>query len=118
MTTNRAERLAEAIRQEAAEIVEFELLDDRLTSVTITEVVVSQDLRHAKVYVDINGEEQEISVALKALEHASGFVRHQLAMRLQIKRVPELIFRYDDTMKKALRIEQILEEEKEREKLS
>lgn len=111
--SNRVERLAEAIRQEAAEIIEYELEDDRISGVSVTDVKLTQDLRIAKIFVDIEGNEQEVASTLKALNRAVGFVKHQLALRLQVRKAPDLLFLYDDTWKRATRIEQLLGEEKE-----
>ena len=113
MQGNRAERLAESIRQEAIELVEYELTDDRIGSVSVTEVEVSPDLKNAKIFVNISGDKQQIERSLAALRHATGFVRYQLGLRLQLKRVPEILFFYDNTTDKAARIEQLLREEKE-----
>jgi ribosome-binding factor A len=113
MQRNRTERLAESIRQEAIEIVEYELTDDRIGSVSVTDVKVSPDLRNAKIFVSISGDRQQIEQSLAALRHASGFVRYQLGLRLQLKHIPEILFFYDETIKKAARIEQLLREETE-----
>src|SRR6266404_8294392 len=113
MQWNRTDRLAESIRREIIEIVEYELTDDRIGSVTVTDVKVSSDLRNAKIFVNISGEKQQIETSLSALRRAAGFVRYQLGLRIQLKHVPELLFQYDDTPKKAARIEQLLREETE-----
>ncbi|MEW6731478.1 MAG: 30S ribosome-binding factor RbfA [Acidobacteriota bacterium] len=113
MSGNRAIRLAETIRQEASDIVEYELTDERLSNVKVTSVKISPDLRNATIFVDIEGGKQEIDRAIAALRHATGFIRYQLASRLQLKRAPDLLFKYDDTSKKAARIEELLREETE-----
>lgn len=115
MTWNRTERLTENVRQEISEIIEYELVDERIGEPTVLEVKVSPDLRNATVYVDIDGSNEQIKESLNALRRAAGFVRHQLSLRIQMKRVPELFFQYDDSRKKAARIEQLLGEEKEKE---
>jgi ribosome-binding factor A len=115
MQWNRSDRLSENIRQEISEIVEYELSDDRIKSVTIASVKMSEDLKNVTIFVNIDGDKQQIKDALNALRHATGFIRYHLAQRLQLKRVPELSFSYDDTMSKAARIEQLLGEEIERE---
>lgn len=113
MQGNRAERLAESIRQEVIEIVEYELLDERIGSVAVNAVKVTPDLRNAAIFVDIVGDKQQIKQSLTGLRNAVGFVRSQLALRLQLRRTPDIIFQYDDTEKKAARIEQLLGEERE-----
>jgi len=76
----RPERFAEALREEIAEVVGFELDDPRVESVTVTEVVVSANMRDAKVFTFIQGSDAEVQEALKTLRHASTFVRQQVAM--------------------------------------
>ena len=105
----RPERFAEALKEEIAEVVGFELDDPRLGSTTVTEVVVAPDLRDAKVYVFLRGTEDEIDKALKALHNASTFVRQQVAMNLSLRHSPHLHFLRDTAEENASRISDILE---------
>lgn len=109
----RPERFAESLREEILEIVGYELEDPRIQSVTVNEVVVSEDLRNAKVYVLVEGDDKEIREAMKALQHAEKFVRQQVAMNLNLRYAPQIHFARDVVEEKAGRIEQILEELKE-----
>jgi ribosome-binding factor A len=113
MSWNRTERLTENVRQEISEIIEYELVDERIGEPKVTGVQVSADLRNATIYVDLDGSTEQIKESLSALRRAAGFIRHQLSLRIQTKRVPELFFQYDDSRKKAARIEQLLGEETE-----
>ena len=106
----RPERVAELLREELAEIVGFELEDPRVRAVTVTDVRVADDLRDAKVYVLIDGDETEIKEALKALRYASNHVRQQLGLRLQMRHTPHLHFMRDTVEEKAARIETLLGE--------
>ena len=106
----RPERLAEALREEIAEVVGFELDDPRVEIVTVTDVKVSEDLRDAKVYVLITGKEDEINAALKALRHAAVFVRQQVAMNLSMRFAPHLHFVRDTAEENASRVSSILNE--------
>jgi ribosome-binding factor A len=106
----RPERLAESLREEITEIVGYELEDPRLEAVTVTEVRVSPDLRDAKVFVLIEGDESEIREAMKALHNAEKFVRSQVAMNLNINHAPHIHFARDTVEEKAERIELLLEE--------
>lgn len=106
----RPEKFAEALREEIAEVVGFELNDPRVTSVTVTEVVVAGDLRDAKVYVFILGTDQEVNEALKTLRNASGFVRQQVAMNLNLRHAPHLHFVRDTAEENASRIGEILDD--------
>ncbi len=104
----RPERMAEALREEIAEIVGFELIDPRLESVTVTEVEISDNLRDARVYVLVEGSEKEINTAMLALKNASSFVKQQVAMNMNLRHAPQLYFVRDTVEEKATRIEQIL----------
>ncbi len=106
----RPERFAEALREEIAEVVGFELDDPRVVSATVTEVVVANDLRDAKVYVFIQGTDAEINEALKTLRHASTFVRQQVAMNLDVRHAPHLHFVRDTAEENASRVSTILDE--------
>src|SRR5262245_34924831 len=106
----RPERLAEALKEEIAEVVEFELDDPRLDAVTVTEVSVAPDLRDAKVYVLINGSEKEVAEALEALKHAATFVRQQIAMDLSLRFTPHLHFVRDSAEENAARVGELLQD--------
>ena len=104
----RPERLAEGLKVQIAEVVGFELDDPRLESVVVTDVTVSDDLRDAKVYCFIQGSEDDISSALKALRNASTFVRQQVAMNLDLRHAPHLHFVRDTAEENASRVTEIL----------
>jgi len=104
----RPERLAETLREEIAEVVGFELDDPRIEMVTVTDVNVSEDLRDAKVYVLVDGTEDEVKNALKALQHAAVFVRQQVAMNLSMRFAPHLHFVRDTAEENAARVSSIL----------
>ena len=106
----RPERFAEALREEIMEIVGYELEDPRLLSVTVTDVVVSENLRDAKVFVLVEGDEHEIGEALKALTHAAPFVKQQVALNLNLRYAPHLHFVRDTVEEKANRIEELIGE--------
>ena len=95
MEQHRAERVSESVREELAEIVGFEMEDPRLGVVEVTEVRVAPDLRHAHVLVALGGGEQEQEAAMAALDHARHYLRHELARRLNLRKVPELHFEAD-----------------------
>ena len=92
MKAHRLARVAEAIREVAAETILFELRDPRVKRVTVTRAEVSGDLQHAKVFVSIMGSEREQQLALHGLKHAAGFVQAKLAERLQTRFTPLITF--------------------------
>ena len=105
----RPERFAEALREEIAEVVGFELDDPRVVSSTVTEVTISGDLRDAKVFVFIQGNDKEVNEALSTLRRASTFVRQQVAMNLNLRHAPHLHFVRDTAEENAARISSILD---------
>lgn len=104
----RPERFAEALKEEIAEVVGFELVDPRLEAVTVTDVVVADDLRDARVYVLVRGSEDEINNALKALHHAESFVRQQVALNLDLRHAPHVHFVRDTAEENASRVSDLL----------
>jgi ribosome-binding factor A len=113
----RPERLAETLREEITEIVGYELEDPRLLSVTVTDVIVSPNLRDAKVFVLVEGAEGEIREALKALQHAAVYVKQQVALNLNLRYAPHLHFVRDTVEERANRIEELIGEIKQGENL-
>ncbi|MDE3167331.1 MAG: 30S ribosome-binding factor RbfA [Acidobacteriota bacterium] len=95
MDERRTLRVSEAVREELAEIIGFEMEDPRLAEVDVSEVHVSPDSRHATIKVVTRGDEHTQNQALAALTHASGYLRRELASRLQLRHVPELHFERD-----------------------
>ena len=105
-------RVAEAVREELSEIIGFETDDPRLLTVDVTEVHVSPDGRHASIRVALRGDDREQRESLAALEHAQGYLRHELATRLSLRRVPELHFERDKNPDVDNRIEFLLKRAK------
>ncbi len=113
----RPERLAEVLREEIMEIVGYELEDPRLLGCTVTDVVVADNLRDAKVFVLVHGNEKEIKEAMKALQNAATFVKQQVALNLNLHHAPHLHFVRDTVEENAARIERLLGEVRQGENL-
>ena len=110
---HRHERVGEEIAHEINAMLAGELKDPRLEGmVLVSEVRVQPDMKHARVFITVKGTDQEQSDAIKALEHACGFIRHELVERLQLRRVPELHFTLDVSQERGERIERLLNEMK------
>jgi len=114
----RPERLAVTLKEEISEVVGYELDDPELQNATVTEVEVSPDMRDAKVYVLINGEEAEIKQTLRNLQHAAGFVRQQVALNLDLRFAPPLHFARDTAEENAARVGKLLNEISDRGELT
>jgi ribosome-binding factor A len=104
----RAERTADTLKEEIAQIVGYELEDPRLITVTVTDVRLSSDKRAARVYVTIAGDEKEHEAALAALKHAAPYVRKQLGLSLNLPRTPEIHFVRDRVEEEGERVDQLL----------
>jgi ribosome-binding factor A len=106
----RPERVADMLREEIAEIVGYELEDPRIAMVTVTDVRVSDNLRDAKVFVMVNGDETEAIAALVALRHAAPYVRKQLGFSLSLRHTPAIHFVRDTVEEQGARVDQLLYE--------
>lgn len=105
----RPEKVAHLMRREVADILERKLRDPRLTStVTVTDVQVTHDLSFAKIFVTVLGDETARARAMETLKRATGFVRHELGDRLDLREVPELRFEYDGSLDRGHRVEDLL----------
>ena len=109
----RNEKVAEAIRKEVSTILQDELRDPRLGFVTITNVEVTPDLRYAKIFFSVLGNEEAYAKTKKALDSGLGFIRRLIAERIQLRLVPELSFREDKSSEYSVRIQEVLDEIKE-----
>ncbi|HST88553.1 MAG TPA: 30S ribosome-binding factor RbfA [Ktedonobacterales bacterium] len=94
----RQDQLGDVIAHELSDLMRTRLKDPRVGFASITGVEVSADLRHAKVFVSVMGDEAEQRATLAALEHAAGFLRHELAQRLTVRHTPEIVFRLDQSI--------------------
>jgi len=102
--------VAETLRQVIAEALTREVRDPRIGLVTVTGVLVTADLSHARIMVSLPGEEAEKARALEGLQSAAGFLRSRAARALSTRIVPELHFELDRGLQHAARINQLLGE--------
>ena len=111
-TYKRAERVSDQMKQEIADILTRKIKDPRIGFVTVTEVEVADDLRNAKVFVSVYGAEK--ATTLKGLESASPYIRSELGRRMRMKFIPELLFRYDDSVERGAHINELLHKIREK----
>ncbi len=108
---HRIERVNNLIRREVSELLQRQVKDPRLGNlVTITGVSTSPDLKSVKIFVSHIGSEEEKQALLKGLSAASGFLRNELSKRLKLRRVPELIFQWDDSIERGARLLKLIDE--------
>jgi ribosome-binding factor A len=109
--TRRIERLNSVIQQEISQLLRDQVNDPRLTSlISITEVSTSSDLRHTKVFISTFGDNVDKKEILQGFTAASGFLRRQLANRLQLRHMPELSFHFDDSIERAAEVLKLIDE--------
>ena len=106
----RPEKIAESLREEITAIVGYELDDPRVLGVTVTDVKVADNIRDAKVFVLVEGDETEVQTALVALRNAAPYIRKQVAIALELRFAPVLHFARDTVEERANRIESLLSE--------
>ena len=108
MKTTYQYKVADLIQRVLSTVLQRESRDPRLSGVTITDVEVSQDLMHANVYYTHIGDLEETEEVQQALEKAAGYLRSELAQRTRLR--PDLRFKFDDTLTRARRIDELLEQ--------
>ena len=111
MASGRMRRVDEAVRAVLSEAIAKDLRDPRVGFVTVTGVKTSPDLRHARVYVSVLGDEDVRSNTLAGLRSAHGFLQGRVASELRLKHTPLLEFDYDESVDRAMRLSKLMEEE-------
>ncbi|MEA2108990.1 MAG: 30S ribosome-binding factor RbfA [Pseudomonadota bacterium] len=107
--TKRCRRVADSLRKEISSMLSLqEVKDPRISFVTIIDVAVSPDLHMAEVYYTVHGSGDEKEETLRGLQSSAGFIRRELGKRLHLKRIPELNFRYDETIDHGFHIDKLL----------
>lgn len=105
----RSRRIAEQVQRELSDIIRLELKDPRVGMITITDVEVTADAAYAKVYFTLLGDAARIEETTSALARAAGFLRSELAQRLKLRVVPQLLFKYDASVERGMRISQLID---------
>ncbi len=110
MSTRRTARLSEVVKQEVSKIILYEMNDPRISFITIIKADVAPDLKKAKIYVSILGDEATQRMTMRGLEHAKGFIQTELGARLKIRYTPHLEFCLDESVKKSMHISKLIED--------
>ena len=109
VSRNRAQRIADRIHEEISEMLIFDIQDPRLSGVSITDVTVDRELAYADIYVSsLQGSESAENI-LAGFQRASGFLRSELARRIDLRTFPQLRFHWDPTPEHAEKIENLLD---------
>ena len=115
--TRRADRVGDTLRAELSTIISRRVRDPRVSMTTVSTVEMSPDLKHARVFLSVVGDQAEREASLDALRHAAGFIRGQLAKELKrLRNIPELRFEIDRGAEYSQRISDLLENPDEHDK--
>ena len=107
---SRRDRVSEQIRRELAEVIRSELKDPRVGMISLTEVEVSPDYAHAKVYFSSMAGSDTLDSVQAGLQQASGFLRSELGKRISIHMIPQLHFVFDDSLERGAQISKLISE--------
>ncbi len=108
---NRTRRINEQMQRELAQLIQQELKDPRLGMVTVSAVEVTRDLSLARVFVSVLGKDEgQMEEVLAILEHAGGFLRHELGQRMKLRNIPRLRFQYDKSITEGNRLSSLIDE--------
>jgi ribosome-binding factor A len=110
MTTGRMRRVDEAVREVLGDAISKDLKDPRVGFVTVTDVKTSPDLRHARVFVSVLGDPAHRRATMRGLQSAHGYLQRRVADELRLKHTPELVFAYDDSVDRGMRVSELLDE--------
>jgi ribosome-binding factor A len=108
---SRTSRISEVVMRELAQIIQHEVSDPRVSMVTVSHVDVTSDLKYAKVFITrLNGfdSEQDVKECLKGLTSAAGFLRRNLAKRVELRAMPELRFHYDKSLEHGFHMDDLI----------
>jgi len=111
MRSGRMRRVDEAMRAVLSDAIAKDLKDPRVGFVTVTGVKTSPDLRHARVYVSVLGDEHAREASIDGLRSAHGFLQRRVATELTLKHTPSLVFEYDESVDRGMRISELLNTE-------
>jgi ribosome-binding factor A len=102
------ERLSQLIHKEISRLLLTEVKDSKIGYITIVEVRLTNDLSYATIYYSIIGDEERVKITQEALMRAKGFLKNEIAKVVEMRKVPELIFKYDESLSYGNKIEKII----------
>ena len=110
MSSMRAERVGEQMKKELMDIINNKVKDPRVGFITITDVVLTNDLSQAKVFLTVLGNDKEVENTFKALDKAKGFIKSELGSRMRLRIMPELMYEYDQSIEYGNKIERMIQD--------
>jgi len=109
LSGNRSDRVGDQILREISNLLLRKVRDPRLKGVTLTDVRMSKDLRHAYVYYSLFGQDEQKKEAQAGFESAKGFIRKEIGERVHLKYIPDIQFKYDTSLEYGQKMERLLE---------
>ena len=110
MNSRRIDRLRGTLKKELSDIIRNRVKDPRVRFVTVTDVEISKDLRHVKVYVSVLGSDEDRTACLEGLTRALGFIRGEMGRRIRLRYTPEMVLQYDKSIDAGMEIDRLLKE--------
>jgi ribosome-binding factor A len=105
----RANRVGDLILREIADLLMTRVKDPRVKKTTVTGIALSKDLRYAKVFYSLIGDSQEIMEAQKGLESATGFIKREIGLRMDLKHMPDIVFKHDPSLAEGDHMEKLFQ---------
>ena len=105
----RTRRVGEQLQRELATLIQQEIMDPRVGMITVSAVEVTKDLAHAKVFITALNESQGHNETIDALQHAAGFLQHELGKRLKLRTIPRLKFVYDESIERGTALSALID---------
>ena len=106
--SSRPRRVAEQIQRELADLLRLEVKDPSVGMITITDVEVTNDYSHAKIFFTLLGDEARVKEALKGLQSAAGFLRSEISHRMKLRTMPQLHFVHDTSIERGMQLDQLI----------
>ncbi len=111
MAFSRSDRVSEEIKKSVSDIINNNLKDPRVNCLlSVTKVELTKDMRYAKIFISVYGDENTKSRAFEGMKNAEGFIRKELGSRIRLRYTPEICFKYDDSIEYGIHINKLLEE--------
>lgn len=107
MNNMRSSRIAEELKKEISDIIMHKIKDPRIEFVTVTDVELTNDLQQAKVFISVLNDKNKDDT-LDGLEKANGFIRSEIGKRIRLRKVPEILFKYDESLAYGNKIDSII----------
>jgi ribosome-binding factor A len=106
----RATRIGDQVLREMADLIVRRVKDPRVDGITLTGIFISKDLKYARVYYSVMGDEKAVLLAKAGLDSAKGFIKREIGLRLELKYVPDLIFKYDPSLSTGAHMEKLFQQ--------